>query len=194
MSTADLTTRLDGQISELTVVLLVSKGGGEAGLLEGEHALLVLQREDEEDRGRLLVWHLHSSFKQDGDNKPHIGCYLAVLTAYLSVERSWLYVFPAASTETFWQHVVGARASANGSFVLAGGAGPNASRLSRLAHNVLKYLHGEQLFGHLQNGFPNQGNTCHIGSSTGGIVHSEAGAHTLVHTSIRRGRHSDPRL
>jgi|TARA_B110000046_G_scaffold145035_1_gene152175 hypothetical protein len=194
MSTADLTTRLDGQISELTVVLLVSKGGGEAGLLEGEHALLVLQREDEEDRGRLLVWHLHSSFKQDGDNKPHIGCYLAVLTAYLSVERSWLYVFPAASTETFWQHVVGARASANGSFVLAGGAGPNASRLSRLAHNVLKYLHGEQLFGHLQNGFSNQGSTCHIGSSTGGIVHSEAGAHTLVHTSIRRGRHSDPRL
>ena len=194
MSTADLTTRLDGQISELTVVLLVSKGGGEAGLLEGEHALLVLQREDEEDRGRLLVWHLHSSFKQDGDNKPHIGCYLAVLTAYLSVERSWLYVFPAASTEKFWQHVVGARASANGSSVLAGGAGPNASRLSRLAHNVLKYLHGEQLFGHLQNGFSNQGSTCHIGSSTGGIVHSEAGAHTLVHTSIRRGRHSDPRL
>ena len=142
----------------------------------------------------MLVWHLHSSFKQDGDNKPHIGCYLAVLTAYLSVERSWLYVFPAASTETFWQHVVGARASANGSFVLAGGAGPNASRLSRLAHNVLKYLHGEQLFGHLQNGFSNQGSTCHIGSSTGGIVHSEAGAHTLVHTSIRRGRHSDPRL
>ena len=193
MSTYELTTWLEAQISELTVVLLVSKGD-EAGLLEGEHALLVLQREDKEDRGGLLVWHLHSSFKRDGDDKPHIGCYLAVLTAYLSAERRWLYVFPAASTETFWQHVVGARASAAGSFMLAGGARPNASRLGRLAQNVLKYLHGEQLFARLQNGFPNQGNTCHIGSSTGGIVHSDAGAHTLVHTSIRRGRHTDPRL
>ena len=47
MSTDELTTWLEAQISELTVVLLVSKGD-EAGLLEGEHALLVLQREDEE--------------------------------------------------------------------------------------------------------------------------------------------------
>ena len=193
MSTDELTTWLEGQISELTVVLLVSKGD-EAGLLEGEHALLVLQREEEEDGEGLLVWHLHSSFSPHGDATAHIGCYLAVLTASLLAERSWLYVFPASSTETFWQNVVGARASADGSYVLAGGARPNASRLSRLAHNVLKYLHGEQLFARLQNGFPNQGNTCHIGSSTGGIVHSEAGAHTLVHTSIRRGRHTDPRL
>ena len=200
MSPDQLATYLDDQISDSTVVLLVSRKGDGAGLLEREHALLVLQlqeeekEEEEEDGGGLLVWHLHSSFKPGDKATSHIGCYLTVLTAYLLAERSWLYVFPAASVEPFWQHVVGARPSADDSFVLAGGVGPNAPRLSRLALDVLKYLHGEQLFACLQNGFPNQGNTCHIGSSTGGIVHSDAGAHTLVHTSIRRGRHTDPRL